>query len=595
LKNNQSNRKRITSNTSFQTQLFLIILIVFAVFIVAEYFIVNYSFNGDYFKTKVTANNELLSTLSRDINTEKGKDEYDGSGNVQGTVEKFINETGAIVVFLSNESGGYILEDSGSNAFLVQVQYQDTIYNLKMPSYQIVVKVGDKITAECYLSTDSNSYIPLSLMVNGEISPLVNGSNNQETKINITSGQVVSITKPKNLNYLYEGNSKLEQGIIVLTNNQNLFTSTPSSSTSSKQAFYYYNEETSVLYSISQPKSFGDNELILVVFSMIETSSILSVISSYYGYIVLISIMIAILIALFISKAFSEPIKTLEQEMHKLSDGNYAPSYYRFKNREMVSLQETTNGIKKSTKEKVDSINSQKEDLEKLNQELLKEEELRSSFIARLSHELKTPLMVIGATTEAMQDGIIKPDEMEKQYDTILEEIDKTTGIIKDIIGTYKVSNSKTMTLNITRFNLTELVKDIIDPLYPIAEKNNLIVETHLEQIVYMNADKNLIAQVVSNFITNAFKYTSQNHKVEININDNASNFVFEVKNYGAHIAEENLSKIWLPFYRENVDIDKTSTGMGLYIVKEILNTHKIKYDVVNFDGGVEAFFVINK
>ena len=232
--------------------------------------------------------------------------------------------------------------------------------------------------------------------------------------------------------------------------------------------------------------------------------------------------------------------------------------------------------------------------MEKLNQDLIRENDLRSSFIARLSHELKTPLMVISATTEALMSDLIKDEDKEKEYNTILNEVDKTTGIIKDIINTYKTSTKK-IDINAERFSLNKLVEEILNPIMPLSQKNNIEVVKNFDKEEFMYADRILIGQAISNFITNAFKYTKENEKVEINIVDKKHSFVFEVRNYGASIQEENLKKIWLPFFRENENIDSVSTGMGLYIVKEILTAHKLEFDVTNFNGGVVSYFVVNK
>ncbi len=329
---------------------------------------------------------------------------------------------------------------------------------------------------------------------------------------------------------------------------------------------------------------------------MVRTQSILSTISSYYGYIVLVSVVFAVLIALYIARSFSNPIKNIEREMINLGNSKYKLSNYKFKNRELISLQTTLNQIKTDTKLKVESIENQKYALEKLNDELKKESDLRSTFIARLSHELKTPLMVISATAEALEDGIIKEDEIDASYQTILDEVDKATTIIKDIINTYKnTSTNKDSGLKMVRFNLNELVDEILSSLEPLYEKKRFTMAKKYDSTVYISADKGMIKEVVSNYLTNAFKYTDEGGKIEINIQELNDCFRFEVKNYGSFISEENLNKIWLPFFREKEDVDKSSTGMGLYLVKEILEKHSFNYGVTNFDEGVVSFFEVKK
>ncbi len=572
------------SKTSFQAQLFLIILIVFALFVIGQYLIIQYSFKGQYINSEVITDSNSVNDYITKINEENEKDTSEK--NTVKIVEEFTSDTGSISVFLDASGGGYVLSDSNGASYLVSVRYQGNDYDIKLSSYQIEAEVGDNVNAYIKLSLDGETYTASSLEVAGK--NYRNGVNNSGGKA-INNGTIIAISRPDNLNYYYENYQAVETGIDVITENLAEFKEVSATSSS----LYYLDSTNNVLYFLS-PLDNVDSSYVLTIFSVVETASLLSIISSYYGYIVLISIVIAILIALFISRAFSIPVKTIEQEMRKLADDDYTTTDFKFKNKELISLQETLNYIKKETEEKVKNISSQKEVLEKLNQELLKEEELRSSFVQRLSHELKTPLMVISATTEAIMDNVIPEDEIESEYNTILEEVDKTTKIIKDIINTYK-SSSKGIKLNISRFNLNNLVKEIADPLYPVAQKRNLTIQENLNEVVYMNADRDLIGQVISNFLTNAIKYTKEKELIEINIIDNKTAFVFEVKNHGAHIKEENLQKIWLPFYRENENVDKDSTGIGLYIVKEILNAHSIGHDIVNTEDAVRAYFVIQK
>ena len=392
----------------------------------------------------------------------------------------------------------------------------------------------------------------------------------------------------------------VQNGIDTISKNMSYLKSFKAQAPSPYSSAYYYLDQTnSILYSIYTPlslKEAGVEEIVLAIFPMVRTQSILSTISSYYGYIVLVSVVFAVLIALYIARSFSNPIKDIEREMINLGNSKYKLSNYTFKNRELISLQTTLNQIKTDTKLKVESIENQKYALEKLNDELKKESDLRSTFIARLSHELKTPLMVISATAEALEDGIIKEDEIDASYQTILDEVDKATTIIKDIINTYKnTSTNKDSGLKMVRFNLNELVDEILSSLEPLYEKKRFTMAKKYDSTVDISADKGMIKEVVSNYLTNAFKYTNEGGKIEINIQELKDCFRFEVKNYGSFISEENLNKIWLPFFREKEDVDKSSTGMGLYLVKEILEKHSFNYGVTNFDEGVVSFFEVKK
>ncbi|MCR5741008.1 MAG: HAMP domain-containing histidine kinase [Gammaproteobacteria bacterium] len=590
MKKNQRKIRGKIYNTSFQTQLFLIVLAVFILFIVANYIIVNRSFQNGYKRSEIEDDNNKVSSFLVEFNKA-----IDSGKNILKSEEDFINTSGAYLVIASNTTGTFNAVDSSYKDYIVELNTGSEQYLVKPGSYSISLEINDFVSGSLE-KIDDTYYSFASLEVNGKT--VIDEVYNPSSYVNVKNSVVISIERPDNLNFLCSDLSVVTTAFKTIDSNLNNLIEVESTSTSSyNKAYYFIDNDASMLYCIYQPKSLDSELFAVVIFSLIRTSSIMNVISSYYGYVVLISVVISVFIAVFISTSFSNPVKKIENELTKLTNDDFSASSHKFRNREMISLQNTLNYIKSDTKAKVDSINKQKDELEDLNDELKKESDLRSSFIARLSHELKTPLMVISATTEALEDGVIPDDEIMSNYDTILEEVDKTTGIIKDIIGTYKTHSSPKTDekLNYSRFNLNELVQNILNPILPLAQKKDLQVVENMKDIVYMDADKELISQVVSNFLTNAFKYTENGNVVEINIVEEENDFVFSVKNYGSHIEEENLNKIFLPFFRENENVDKTSTGMGLYIVKEILEKHKLEYAVTNFDKGVISYFKIKK
>lgn len=147
MKKNQSKIQRKISNTSFQTQLFLIILAVFAIFIVAEYLIVNYSFKGRYIKSEIENSTTSVASFVASVNEENYKANQGKSSNVAGVIEKFTNDSGAILVFLSNAGGGYVVEDSSVTSYTINVVDGNETYQIKLPSYQIDVAVGNIVEA----------------------------------------------------------------------------------------------------------------------------------------------------------------------------------------------------------------------------------------------------------------------------------------------------------------------------------------------------------------------------------------------------------------------------------------------------------------
>ena len=590
-KNNNEKSRSGFYNTSFQTQLFSIVLIVLVLFIIIEYLVINYSFKGRYINTEINKYHSEVSSFLDEFN-----EKYKNNQNILDDEERFTNETGGYIIFLDTSSGSYKVKESKYTTYEVDFTFDSVNLTARIPSYSIDIRKGDTISA--WLKREDDRYVFTKLIINGKT--IISNTTLKEEYTVVDEATIDEVRKPNNLNYLYENMDIVQNGIDTISKNMSNLKSFKAQAPSPYSSAYYYLDQTnSILYSIYTPlslKEAGVEEIVLAIFPMVRTQSILSTISSYYGYIVLVSVVFAVLIALYIARSFSNPIKTIEREMVNLGNSNYKLSNYKFKNRELISLQTTLNQIKTDTKLRVESIESQKNTLEKLNDELKKESDLRSTFIARLSHELKTPLMVISATAEALEDGIIKEDELDSSYQTILDEVDKATSIIKDIINTYKnTSTNKDSGLQVVRFNLNELVNDTLNTLEPLYEKKRFTMAKKFDSTVFINADKEMIKEVISNYLTNAFKYTSEGEKIEINIKELKESFRFEVKNYGSFIDKDNLTKIWLPFFREKEDVDKSSTGMGLYLVKEILEKHSFAYGVENFDEGVVSFFEVKK
>ncbi len=579
MKSQKNELEKKIHNISLQTQLFLILIIVFFVLVVAEYIIVMYSFNNRYTRSEIDERLASTTLLIGDINEE--------GINHSKTIEAFANSTSSLVVMLTNETGVYKPSESQYDKYTVLLSSSGETYEVLIDD--LSVDVSTSFLASGVFVKEGEYYIPLSFFI-GDRKVIDKSYIDSSDLVYLEDATIIEVRKPVNLNYIYGSWSKVKDSINIITSSITNFKIVK------KDIPYlvgYYNDKETYTLNILYTTNV-EGEFVLIIFDMVNTSSLVSLISPYYGYFILFSLAIVLLIALFISRAFTNPVKTIENEMMKLVNEDYTKSDHTFRNKELISLQDNLNFVKEKTKERVHEIESQKERVEKLNSELLNENEIRSSFISRLSHELKTPIMVISATTEALKDGIIEGDDVLKEYDNILEEVEKTNTIIKNIISTYRGSKEE-VKLNVTRFNLGKLIEEVLSPLSPIASKNEIIVETNIDNQIYMNADRKLIGEVISNFITNAFKYTDKGKKVEINLLDNNVNYIFEVKNYGAHINPENLEKIWLPFYRENNNIDKNSTGMGLYLVRKILSTHNIPHEVTNFSDGVKSYFIIEK
>lgn len=165
--------------------------------------------------------------------------------------------------------------------------------------------------------------------------------------------------------------------------------------------------------------------------------------------------------------------------------------------------------------------------------------------------------------------------------------------MIQDMLQIYRLDDSETL-LDISEFNITSEVKRLLNDFDQIIKKQDLIIEFFGEDI-YIDADVKLVRRVISNFITNAVRYTPKGEKIQINLSKTSNEFTFEILNYGVNIHNKEINNIWLPFYRGTqtnyADNKQIGSGIGLYLVKEILKAHKADFGINNVNNAVRAYF----
>jgi two-component system sensor histidine kinase VanS len=170
--------------------------------------------------------------------------------------------------------------------------------------------------------------------------------------------------------------------------------------------------------------------------------------------------------------------------------------------------------------------------------------------------------------------------------------------MIQDMLQIYRLDDANTK-MDISEFNLSDTVQFFIKDFDNVFKSNNLNLELNIGESIFVEADFKLIKRVISNFITNAIKYTPNNEKISVTLKENDDFVCFELINYGININEIDLQNIWMPFYRvehtEKRVLGSKGSGIGLYLVSEILKAHEAEYGIENFKNGVKAHFTIKK
>lgn len=228
-----------------------------------------------------------------------------------------------------------------------------------------------------------------------------------------------------------------------------------------------------------------------------------------------------------------------------------------------------------------------------MSNSLVQLEGMRRSFIANVSHELKTPMTTIGGFIDGIIDGTIEPDKHKYYLEIVSSEIKRLSRLVQSMLSLAKLESGE-MKLNVTAFNISEVLFSIVVSQEQRIEAKNIDIRG-LDRIseVIVNADKDLIHQVIYNLVDNALKFTNEGGYISFNIyTDNDGYVIFKIRNSGEGIPQKELPYIFERFYKTDKSRSavKESTGLGLYIVKTIIDIHRGTITVRSMPGEYTEF-----
>jgi two-component system, OmpR family, sensor histidine kinase VanS len=359
----------------------------------------------------------------------------------------------------------------------------------------------------------------------------------------------------------------------------------------------------------------GEGSKIIVGFTSIQSiTEAVGVIEIFYKYFYMAAIVAIILLSLIYTKMITKPLKRINNIAIKMAHLDFDEKCEVDSEDEIGSLSKSLNFLSSKLQEALFSLQSANE---KLRRDIHKERQLetmRKEFIADVSHELKTPITLIKGYAEGIKDDVFSKEEVDYSLDVILSESDKMNNLVKEMLELSSLESENTI-LKTEICNLGEIIEGTIRKLKPSFEEKEINVHVDLQKGLTVKGDPFKLEQVATNFLTNAIRHT--NFKGDIWI---TSNFVYEkpipvilgdgvtpdsnmkpgkgkiyisIENSGSSIAEEDLEKIWLKFYKRDKSRNRSlgGTGLGLSIVKKIIELHQGFYGVRNTEKGVMFYF----
>ena len=227
-------------------------------------------------------------------------------------------------------------------------------------------------------------------------------------------------------------------------------------------------------------------------------------------------------------------------------------------------------------------ITSLTESLEKMRKSLKEDQERKSKFIMGISHDLRTPVALIKGYTEAITDGVVNDmDSVKKSLSIIHSKADQLESMINDLINYVKLNNTDwRQTLEYVA--VEPVLKEFASSACVTAEvyKRTILTAININSETKIRMDKNLFNRALENIFSNALRYTSDGDTISITADQSTGSVMVSISDTGTGISEKDLEHIYDIFYRGSNSRREGSMGIGLSVVKTIIDTHGWKIDV---------------
>lgn len=315
-----------------------------------------------------------------------------------------------------------------------------------------------------------------------------------------------------------------------------------------------------------------DNYLFVIGMPLANMDETIGIINRFNVFSIGISIILILFLVNIISKRILKPLENLKELSKDIAVLNFRKEDIKT-NDEIEELAE--------------SINEMSEKLKKAHNEINTQNKRLKGLMADISHELKTPLALVKAYSQGIEDGLDDGTYIE----TIQEEVEKMNSLIEKFLFWSKLENKK---INKSNFDLGKKVKDITSKYQLILKENKINISLNIDEnkAYIVNADEENIEVVLNNLITNSIKYTKDN-KIEISIVSENNKVKFTIANGIDKYNNDELENIWRPFYvlEKSRSKEFSGTGLGLSIVKSILDNHSFDFGC-NIKNSKIEFFV---
>ena len=428
-----------------------------------------------------------------------------------------------------------------------------------------------------------------------------NAINNELEKISIKNNFDILI-KNKNNESVYTSNKDFYYNIgnMVIITSQNIMEEKSVLEKSDKYTIIELNDVTTNISYIMLTANLDNGYKLYIRMPVTSIEESVKISNKFLYIIAIFVIILGGIVLSIVSRRFSKPIEELDNIAKDMANLNFEHKYQISNaNDEVDNLGKSINMMSRKLESTIEQLRRTNIELERDIEEKSQIDEMRRSFISDVSHELKTPIALIQGYSEGLIENVNSDEESRKFYaEVILDEATKMDKLVKQLLELMKLEYGN-MNFNNKDFDIIELENEIMRKSQVMIEKENIELTIKQSESISVFADDFYIDQVFTNYITNAIKYATEiNGKKRIEVrNEIIGNKVrVVIFNTCDGLSEEHLLRIWNRFYKadESRNREKGGNGIGLSLVKAIMNNYGNNYGVKNVAGGIEFYFEVD-
>ncbi len=359
-------------------------------------------------------------------------------------------------------------------------------------------------------------------------------------------------------------------------------------SVNDKSAHMEYLEMLGILYN-------GTYFIMRVALESIRES--VDIANQFLAYVGVIGAIAGGIIIWYVTKKVTDPIQQLAKISERMTHLNFDVRYEGKSDNEISVLGHHINQLSETLEKTISELKTANNELMKDIERKNKTDEMRKEFLANVSHELKTPIALIQGYAEGLKEGINDDAESREFYcEVIMDESAKMNEMVKKLLTLNQLEFGNDV-VTMERFDIAALVRNYIQSADILARRNDIKVRVDADDVIYVWGDEFKIEEVVMNYFSNAVNHAGKEKVIDVRVKVKGKHARVSVFNTGDPIPEESLPHLWEKFYK----VDKARTreyggsGVGLSIVKAIMESMNQKYGVINYENGVEFWFELER